>query len=175
VIEDAMTDRPTGSSLTGEGLLFLTDEQLGKGIEAMFFAWRDVTAGTDRVLADRAYGRAHHRAMYFIGRRPGTTVNNLISILGVTRQLLNRVLRVLIGDGMVESRVGAHDRRERCLYLTGVGATLERELSEAQRGRMRMAYRAAGPEAVRGFRQVLEAMMDPPQRRWFETFGDNGP
>jgi len=122
-----MTDRPTGSSLTGEGLLFLTDEQLGKGIEAMFFAWRDVTAGTDRVLADRAYGRAHHRAMYFIGRRPGTTVNNLISILGVTRHSLNRAFRVLLGDGLVGSRVRAHDRREGCLYLTGVVTPLHRQ------------------------------------------------
>jgi len=170
-----MSDRPAGSSLAGEGLLFLTDEQLGKGIEAMFFAWRDFIADGDRILADHAYGRAHHRAMYFIGRRPGTTVNNLISILGVTRQSLNRVLRMLIGDGLVESRVGAHDKRERRLYLTGAGVDLERKLFGAQRGRMRTAYRTAGPEAVRGFRQVLEAMMDPPQGRRFETLGDDEP
>ena len=37
---------------------------------------------------------------------------------------------------------------------------LERRLSEAQRARVRAAYRAAGPQAVAGFRQVLEAMMD---------------
>ena len=30
------------------------------------------------------------------------------------------------------------------------------------------AYRAAGPQAVQGFRQVLEAMMDPEMRRHFE-------
>jgi hypothetical protein len=34
---------------------------------------------------------------------------------------------------------------------------------------MRAAYRAAGPEAVAGFRQVLEAMMDPEQRRRYHT------
>ena len=32
---------------------------------------------------------------------------------------------------------------------------------------MRAAYRAAGPEAVAGFRQVLEAMMEPEMRRQY--------
>jgi DNA-binding MarR family transcriptional regulator len=82
---------------------------------------------------------------------------------------LNRVLRRLIADGLVESRVGQTDRRERHLYLTDAGAALERQLSDAQRVRMRSAYRAAGPEAVQGFRRVLEAMMDQDlQRHYFD-------
>jgi len=151
----------------GQGLLFLTDEQLRKGIEAMFFAYRGFTADPDRILENYAYGRAHHRAVHFIGRRPGTTVNNLLAILGVTKQSLNRVLRTLIEDGLVESRVGTRDKRERHLFLTDEGNTLERALSNAQQERMRAAYREAGPEAVHGFRAVLEAMMDPELRRHF--------
>lgn len=95
----------------GENLLFLTDEQLRKGIEAMFFAYRGFTADPDRILAQYGYGRAHHRAVHFINRAPGTTVNNLLDILGVTKQSLNRVLRSLIEDGLVESRVGTRDKR----------------------------------------------------------------
>jgi DNA-binding MarR family transcriptional regulator len=158
----------------GEGLLFLTDEQLRKGIEAMFFAYRGFTADPDRILDQRGYGRAHHRAVHFINRSPGTTVNNLLAILGVTKQSLNRVLRSLIEDGLVESRIGARDRRERHLFLTPSGEALERELSDAQRVRMRDAYRKAGPEAVRGFRTVLEAMMDPDMRRHFTTLKEQG-
>ncbi|MGR3502695.1 MarR family winged helix-turn-helix transcriptional regulator [Pseudaestuariivita sp.] len=158
-----MADR-TGAA-RGEALLFLTDEQLRQGIEAMFFAYRGFTADPDRILAGLSYGRAHHRAIHFINCAPGTTVNNLLNILGVTKQSLNRVLRTLIEDGLVESRVGRADKRERHLFLTEGGAALERELSDAQRARMRAAYRAAGPEAVAGFRQVLEAMMDPEMRR----------
>ncbi|MDT8327315.1 MAG: MarR family transcriptional regulator [Roseovarius sp.] len=149
----------------GENLLFLTDEQLRQGIEAMFFAYRGFTADPDRILATMAYGRAHHRAIHFISRSPGTTVNNLLAILGVTKQSLNRVLRALVEDGLVDSRVGKSDKRERHLFLTEEGEALERKLSDAQRARMRAAYRAAGPQAVAGFRQVLEAMMDPDMRR----------
>ena len=161
-----------GGSGSGESLLFLTDEQLRKGIEAMFFAYRGFTADPDRILSDHAYGRAHHRALHFINRNRGTTVNNLLAILGVTKQSLNRVLRTLIDDGLVESRVGSRDKRERNLYLTPSGEELERKLSDAQRDRMRAAYRAAGPEAVSGFRQVLEAMMDPEMRRHFKARTD---
>ncbi len=145
--------------------LFLSDEQLRQGIEAMFFAYRGFTADPDRILSDMAYGRAHHRAVHFINRAPGTTVNNLLTLLGVTKQSLNRVLRSLIADGLVESHVGKADKRERHLFLTPKGQELEQALSDAQRARMRKAYHAAGPEAVAGFRTVLEAMMDPDMRR----------
>ena len=163
-----MADRGASAGLgRGETLLFLTDEQLRRGIEAMFFAYRGFTADPDRILAEKGYGRAHHRAIHFINRSPGTTVNNLLSILGVTKQSLNRVLRTLVDDGLVEARVGTRDKRERHLFLTKDGDVLETALSEAQRNRMRAAFRNAGPEAVQGFRAVLEEMMDADMRRHY--------
>ncbi len=163
--------RPSGRS---EQLLFLTDEQLRQGIELMFFAYRGFTADPDRILENYAYGRAHHRAIHFINRTPGLTVNDLLDILGVTKQSLNRVLRQLVEDGLVESRVGLQDRRQRNLYLTESGAALERELSDAQRKRMRKAYSNAGPEAVHGFRTVLEQMIDPALREKLLNEKDRG-
>jgi DNA-binding MarR family transcriptional regulator len=157
---------------SGENLLFLTDEQLRKGIEAMFFAYRGFTADPDRILEEYGYGRAHHRALHFINRSHATTVNNLLTTLGVTKQSLNRVLRGLIADGLVEAQVGRSDRRERNLFLTEAGQELERKLAEAQRVRMRAAYRAAGPQAVAGFRQVLEAMMDDDIRQTYQALKD---
>ena len=127
------------SATPGESLLFLTDEQLRQGIEAMFFAYRGFTADPDRILAERGYGRAHHRALHFINRSSGTTVSRLLSVLGVTKQSLNRVLRQLVEEGLVEVRIGRRDRRERHLHLTAAGIELERALSEAQRARMRQA------------------------------------
>ncbi|MGB3146372.1 MAG: MarR family transcriptional regulator [Paracoccaceae bacterium] len=162
-----------GPGTGGESLLFLTDEQLRKGIEAMFFAYRAFTADPDRILENYQYGRAHHRTIHFINRQPGLTVTTLLSLLGVTKQSLNRVLRALVEDGLVEARVGKADKRQRHLHLTDRGIALERELSEVQRIRMRAAYRTAGPAAVQGFRQVLEAMMDPQMRRFFNSMKDD--
>ncbi|MEM9970997.1 MAG: MarR family transcriptional regulator [Pseudomonadota bacterium] len=167
-----MTDRSGRSG--DDRAAFPTDEHLRKGIEAMFFAYRGFTADPDRILHDRGYGRAHHRAIHFINRTPGTTVNNLLTILGVTKQSLNRVLRTLIDDGLVESRVGARDKRERNLTLTDAGTALERELSSAQASRMRAAFLEAGPEAVSGFRDVIEAMMDADLRRQYKRLTEKG-
>lgn len=148
----------------GNQLLYLTDEQLRGGIELLFFAYRDFTSDPDRILAEYGYGRAHHRALHFIRQREGLNVQGLLEILGVTKQSLNRVLRQLVEDGLVDSRVGAADRRTRLLSLTERGRELEDRLSEAQRARVRRAFREAGPEAVAGFRLVLERMMDPGAR-----------
>jgi DNA-binding MarR family transcriptional regulator len=170
-----MAERGAGGAVArGDTLLFLTDDQLRRGIEAMFFAYRGFTADPDRILIEKGYGRAHHRAVHFINRTPGTTVNNLLAILGVTKQSLNRVLRTLVEDGLVEARVGTRDKRERHLHLTEVGQALEQALSEAQRNRMRAAFRNAGPEAVQGFRAVLEEMMDPEMRRQYLDGVDQG-
>jgi DNA-binding MarR family transcriptional regulator len=165
-----MAETASGS----EGLLFLTDEQLRKGIEAMYFAYRGFTADPDRILAGMDYGRAHHRAVHFINRAPGLTVSSLLSVLGVTKQSLNRVLRTLLEDGLVEAKVGRKDKRERHLFLTDKGKALERALSDAQRARMRAAYRAAGPQAVQGFRTVLEAMMDAEMRKQYLGLKETG-
>ena len=145
------------------------DDELRRGIEAMFFAYRGFTSDPDKILAGYSYGRAHHRAIHFIDRCPGTTVNNLLDILGVTKQSLNRVLRKLIEDGLVKSKIGEVDKRERHLVLTPDGLKLERRLSKAQRQRMGEAYRKAGSEAVLGFRNVLEKLMDRDVKVRFEN------
>lgn len=163
--------RSESKSDCGDPLHYLTDDQLRNGIEAMFFAYRGFTADPDRILEEYDYGRAHHRAVHFVERYPGITVSNLISILGVSKQSLNRVLRRLIADRLVAVRIGADDRRTRELRLTEKGKRLERRLSDAQRKRMRAAYRAAGPEAVAGFRVVLEQIMD---RRYRPDAVENG-
>ncbi|MEM7523298.1 MAG: MarR family transcriptional regulator [Pseudomonadota bacterium] len=152
--------------------LFLTDDQLRLGVELMFFAYRDFTSDPDRLLADRGYGRAHHRAIHFIRHRPGLSVAGLIEILGVTKQSLNRVLRQLVEDGLVTQTVGAADRRQRLLHLTEEGRELEASLSHPQRDRLRRAYLEAGPEAVAGFREVLHRMMNEAPRRFLSTEDD---
>ena len=162
------------SIITGESLLYLTDNQLRQGIEAMFFAYRGFTADPDKILEEYRYGRAHHRAVHFINGSPGTTVNNLLTILGVTKQSLNRVLRTLVHDMLVEVKIGVRDKRERHLYLTENGNELQERLSSAQSNRMRKAFRNAGPNAVSGFKTVLEAMMDPELNKIYSKLREEG-
>ncbi len=148
----------------GERLLYLTDDRLRQGIEMLFFAYRAFTSDPDRILAESGLGRAHHRAIHFIGRHPDISVAELLAILGVTKQSLNRVLRDLVARGLVVKRVGDRDRRNRLLALSPAGRTLDRTLSDVQRRRVSHAFRAAGADAVVGFHRVLEHLIDDEDR-----------
>ena len=114
----------------------------------MFFAYRDFTAEPDAILARYGFGRAHHRVIHFVGRHPQMTVSELLGILRITKQSLNRVLGQLVRQGFILQRPGAHDRRQRLLELTAEGSALEREVSAPQRARVALAYRQAGATAV---------------------------
>ncbi len=133
----------------------LGEEDVRQGIELLFFAYRDFTAEPDAILAQYGFGRAHHRVVHFVGRHPQMTVGELLIILRITKQSLNRVLSQLVRQGFIIQHRGAQDRRQRLLELTASGHELERRLSEPQRARIAAAYRKAGAAAVDGFRKVL--------------------
>lgn len=142
--------------------LFLREEELREGLALMFQAWRDLNRAAGAALDAHDLGRAHHRAIYFIGRHPGLTVGTLMSLLGITKQSLHRVLGDLVARALVVQRPGPVDRRERRLELTDSGRALERELTEAQRALIAAAYRNAGAAAVEGFRRVLLGLIEAP-------------
>jgi len=143
------------------------EEELRQGIELLFYAYRDFTAEPDAILSRYGFGRAHHRVIYFVGRHPQVTVSELLGILRITKQSLSRVLGQLVREGYVVQRPGSRDRRQRLLELTQKGVDLERQLSENQRALIARAYRAAGPQAVEGFRKVLLGMINEEDRRKF--------
>jgi DNA-binding MarR family transcriptional regulator len=143
--------------------LFLREDELRQGIELLFYAYRDFTAEADEVLMTYGFGRAHHRVIYFVGRNPGLPVSALLDILKITKQSLSRVLGQLIRQGFVQQRPGP-DRRQRLLDLTAQGAELERRLTEDQRALVARAYRAAGADAVEGFRKVLFGLINEQDR-----------
>lgn len=146
----------------GTNQLFLREEDLREGLALLFHAWRDLAHEADAALAAHDLGRAHHRAVYFIGRHPGLTVGALMDLLGITKQSLHRVLGELLARGIVTQRPGPVDRRERLLELSDAGRALEREITEAQRSFIAAAYRNAGASAVEGFRRVLLGLARAP-------------
>ncbi len=156
---------------SGVNLLFLREEELRQGIELLYFAYRGFTEEPDAILAEYGFGRAHHRVIYFVGRRPGITVSELLSTLCITKQSLSRVLGQLIKEGFITQRPGARDRRQRLLELTAKGIDLERSLTETQRARIAQAYRAAGPDAVEGFRKVMLGLIGETDRISFTAGG----
>lgn len=149
----------------------LGDAEMRLAQDLLFFGYRDFTAVADAVLEELNLGRAHHRALHFIGRNPGITVSGLLAILRITKQSLARVLNALVDDGYVTQAPGFEDRRQRLLTLTDKGQALERRLFAAQRDRIAKAYTECGPQAVHGFRAIMRAMTDPGARAYMDGTG----
>jgi DNA-binding MarR family transcriptional regulator len=113
-------------------------------IELLFFAYRDFISDPDTILAKFGFGRAHHRVLHFVERKPGLTVAELLDLLKITKQSLARVLKQLIDAGYVEQKPGPDDRRQRELYLTPDGHQLIISLREPQSRRIVAALEQSG-------------------------------
>src|SRR6202045_4716471 len=109
-------------------------------IELMFFAYRDFAGDAHHLLVSLGFGRAHHRVLHFGSRRPGLTIAELLDILKITKQSLNRVLKELIARDYVEARPGMKDRRQRQLFPTARGQALALELALAQTKRFARVF-----------------------------------
>jgi DNA-binding MarR family transcriptional regulator len=130
--EDAVTASDDGSR-----------EDLIRLVELIFFAYRDFTQEPDAILEVYGLGRAHHRVLHFVNRRPGLRVSDLLEVLKITKQSLNRVLRPLYEAQWIEAREGLDDRRERNLFLTPKGKDLAERLLALQVARVGQAIGAA--------------------------------
>jgi DNA-binding MarR family transcriptional regulator len=139
-------------------------------IEQFFFAYRDFVGDADRLLEAYGFGRAHHRVLYFVSRRPGLTIAELLEILRITKQSLNRVLRELVDKNFVEIQAGALDRRRRQLYATPDGERLALRLALVQTRRFALALEQLGDWGLPSAQAFLKAMIDP-QKAWSTTIG----
>lgn len=105
-------------------------------------------------------GSAHARILYAVACQPGLTIAELLHQLQITKQSLNRVLNELLNDAYVERRTGRGDKRTRALWLTTKGTEITEALWAVRRPLIAAAFRAAGQEAVEGFRTVLARLAD---------------
>src|SRR5690606_37179363 len=105
--------------------------------------------------SEYGFGRAHHRVVHFVNRRPGLTVAELLDVLKITNQSLARVLKQLIDTGHIVQVQGPRDRRQRELYPTAKGRSLALALAAPQSRRIAAALAEAAP----GDRAVIERFL----------------
>lgn len=133
-------------------------------IELFFFAYRDFTSDPDVILADYDFGRAHHRVLHFVNRRPGLTVAELLDVLKITKQSLARVLKQLIDTGHIVQLQGPRDRRQRELYPTAKGRKLALALARPQSRRIHDALEGLSGVDRKSIEHFLKGMVNPELR-----------
>jgi DNA-binding MarR family transcriptional regulator len=133
-------------------------DELNKALEELHFAFRAVVARPDSILGVHGLSRVHHRVLYFIGRNQAPSVNDLRSLLGISKQALNAPLRQLTRRGLVSACPDSSDRRVKRLRLTALGTSLEERLSGDQRDRFARVFKAVGREKENAWREVMRLL-----------------
>ena len=133
-------------------------------IELFFFAYRDFVSDPDRILDEYGFGRAHHRVLHFVDRNPGLTIAELLDILRITKQSLNRVLKELLDKDFIESRMGTSDRRQRLLFATPKGHDLAIKLARLQTRRILRALAELDTDGKEAVSRYLLRLIDPDDR-----------
>ena len=136
------------------------EQELNQALEAMHFGFRAMTYQPDQRLAALGLARIHHRLLYFIGRNPNCSINELLATMRVSKQYLHKPLKKLVGLGYVRQKSDSDDGRVRRLALTARGKNLEFELTEAQRRRFAQVFRKTGPDAERHWRDVMALLSE---------------
>ena len=95
---------------------FLNEREIRKIIELVFFSYRDFTSGPDQILEKLNFGRAHHRVIYFVGKKDKITIKELLGVLKITKQSLSRVLNQLVKEGFIVVSTG-YDKRTKNLFV----------------------------------------------------------
>ena len=150
---------------------FLNDREIKKIIELIFFSYRDFIAGPDKILEKLAFGRAHHRTIYFVGKKENITIKDLLEVLKITKQSLSRVLNQLVKEGFIILSTG-QDKRTKILKLTKKGHDLEKKLSEIQINKIKSVIKQLNESEINGFKKILFEMITADNREIFERLNE---
>lgn len=150
---------------------FLNDKEIRKVIELLFFSYRDFTSGPDKILEKLNFGRAHHRVIYFVGKKNHITIKELLGVLQITKQSLSRVLNQLVSEKFILVSTGT-DKRTKKLSLTEKGKKLENELSTIQIKKIREVINRFDVENINGFKQILYEMIEDNNKKTFQKIND---
>ena len=139
--------------------IFLNDVEIRKIIELFFFSYREFTHGPDEVLGKINFGRAHHRVIYFVGKKKEITIRDLLKILQIRKQSLSRVLNQLVVEKYILVSQG-QDKRTKNLSLTQKGAKLEEQLSKIQITKIKNVIKNIDEADINAFKTILYSMVD---------------
>ena len=151
--------------------LFLSEKEIRKIIELIFFSYREFTLGPDEILNKINYGRAHHRVIYFVGKQKNITIKDLLGILKITKQSLSRVLNQLVKEKYILVSIG-EDKRTKKLCLTQKGLDLEAKLSKIQIDKIKSIINDAKEPDINGFKKILYSMIDEKSKKIFNKLNE---
>ena len=154
-----MTDLNTSNS-KASSLLYLREDRIKISLNNFFEANRIFEKEIFNNLDDEQLGMADIRCLLIINLNPGIIFNELLNILDIRKQSLNRVLRSLLKEKFIIQKINSDDGRKKNLYLTDTAKDKLNNVIKPLIDRLSKSYVKSGANAVQGFNMVVNSLIE---------------
>ena len=155
IVADLNTSNSKASSL-----LYLREDRIKISLNNFFEANRIFEKEIFNNLDDGELGIADIRCLLIINLNPGIIFNELLNILDIRKQSLNRVLRSLLKEKFIIQKINADDGRKKNLYLTDTAKDKLNNVIKPLIDRLSKSYVKSGANAVQGFNMVVNSLIE---------------
>ena len=139
----------------GSPLLYLREDKLKETLNNFFLVYKTFENQILDNASVNGFGIADIRCILIILLYPGITFNELLIKLSITKQSLNRVLKILLEKKMVIQEIKKKDKRMKNLYLSDESKKIINNLIGPTIKEISNAFQKSGSEAVNGFNQIF--------------------
>ena len=154
-----MADLNTSNS-KASSLLYLREDRIKISLNNFFEANRLFEKEIFNNLDDEELGIADIRCLLIINLNPGIIFNELLNILDIRKQSLNRVLRSLLKEKFIIQKINSDDGRKKNLYLTDTAKDKLNNVIKPLIDRLSKSYVKSGANAVQGFNMVVNSLIE---------------
>ena len=139
----------------GSPLLYLREDKLKETLNNFFLVYKTFENQILDNASVNGFGIADIRCILIILLYPGVTFNELLIKLSITKQSLNRVLKILLEKKLVIQETNKKDKRMKNLYLSDESKKIINNLIGPTIKEISNAFQKSGSEAVNGFNQIF--------------------
>ncbi len=154
-----MADLNTSNS-KASSLLYLREDRIKISLNNFFEANRIFEKEIFNNLDDEQLGMADIRCLLIINLNPGIIFNELLNILDIRKQSLNRVLRSLLKEKFIIQKINSDDGRKKNLYLTDTAKDKLNNVIKPLIDRLSKSYVKSGANAVQGFNMLVNSLIE---------------
>ena len=154
-----MADLNTSNN-KASSLLYLREDRIKISLTNFFEANRIFEKEIFNNLDDEQLGMADIRCLLIINLNPGIIFNELLNILDIRKQSLNRVLRSLLKEKFIIQKINSNDGRKKNLYLTDTAKDKLNNVIKPLIDRLSKSYVKSGANAVQGFNMVVNSLIE---------------
>ena len=141
-------------------LLYLRDDKIKLSLYEFFSINKFFEKSILSKIEKTNLGIADIKCLLLINLNPGITFNELMINLDITKQSLNRVLKILLDEKMVIQEINKKDKRMKNLFLSEESKKIINNLVSPTIREISNAFQKSGSDSVNGFNQTFSNLIN---------------